>query len=80
MAFALGSLHVVSSEDANVSRHRWSGRANELKHDDALDGYFAPLIERARAGGLAMEHHFRWSAAFGSVGKPLSDPKRVHPT
>lgn len=66
MAFALGSLHVVSTEDGNVSRHLWTGRANELKHDEALDGYFAPLIERARSGGLAVEHHFEQLEYFNS--------------
>jgi hypothetical protein len=66
MAFALGGLHVDSSEDGSVLRERWTGRANELKHDKALDGYFAPLIDRALATGLSIEHHFEELEYFNS--------------
>ena len=58
MVFASGLLHVDSNEDGKVLRQRWTGRANELKPTAALDGYFAPVIERARAGGLTIEHRF----------------------
>jgi hypothetical protein len=66
MPFALGSLQVDSTEDAGVLRQRWSGRANELKHDNALDGYFTPMIARARDGRLAIEHHFEELEYFNS--------------
>ena len=66
MAFASGLLHVDSIEDGRVLRQRWSGRANALKPTDALDGYLAPVIERARAGGLTIEHHFEKLEYFNS--------------
>ena len=67
MVFASGLLHVDSDEDGRVLRQRWTGRANELKPADALDGYFAPVIERARAGGLTIEHRFEKLEYFNSA-------------
>ena len=67
MVFASGLLHVDSNEDGRVLRQRWSGRVNELRPADALDGYFAPVIERARAGGLTIEHHFEKLEYFNSA-------------
>jgi hypothetical protein len=66
MGFAAGLLHVDSNEDGSVLRQRWSGTARELKPAEALDGYFAPFIERARAGGLTLEHHFEKLEYFNS--------------
>jgi len=66
MVFASGLLHVDSIEEGRVLRQRWSGRANALKPTDALDGYLAPFIERARAGGLTIEHHFEKLEYFNS--------------
>jgi hypothetical protein len=66
MDFASGLLHVDSNEDGRVLRQRWTGRAIELKPAAALDGYFAPVIERARAGGLTIEHHFERLEYFNS--------------
>jgi hypothetical protein len=66
MVFAVGLLHVDSNEDGSVLRQRWSGRANDLKPADGLDGYFAPIVERARAGGLPIEHHFEKLEYFNS--------------
>ena len=66
MVFASGLLHVDSIEEGRVLRQRWSGRANALKPTDALDGYLAPVIERARAGGLTIEHHFEKLEYFNS--------------
>lgn len=66
MVFASGLLHVDSNEEGGVLRHLWTGRANELKPVDALEGYFAPVIERARAGGLTIEHHFEKLEYFNS--------------
>ncbi len=67
MVFASGLLHVDSNEDGKVLRQRWTGRANELKPTAALDGYFAPVIERARTGGLTIEHHFEKLEYFNSA-------------
>lgn len=67
MVFASGLLQVDSNEDGSVLRQRWSGRVNELRPSDALDDYFAPLIERARAGGLTLEHHFEKLEYFNSA-------------
>jgi hypothetical protein len=67
MAFASGLLHVDSDEDGRALRQRWSGRANELRPAAALDGYFAPVIERARASGLPIEHHFEKLEYFNSA-------------
>jgi hypothetical protein len=66
MVFASGLLHVDSNEDGRVLRQRWTGRAIELKPETALDGYFAPVVERARAGGLTIEHHFEKLEYFNS--------------
>ena len=66
MVFASGLLHVDSNENGRVLSQRWTGRAIELKPDKALDGYFAPVIERARAGGLTIEHHFEKLDYFNS--------------
>jgi hypothetical protein len=66
MVFASGLLHVDSNEDGSVLRQRWTGRAIEHKPAKALDGYFAPVIERARAGGLTIEHHFEKLEYFNS--------------
>jgi len=66
MVFASGLLHVDSNEDGSVLRQRWTGRAIELKPENALHGYFAPVIERARAGGLTIEHHFEKLEYFNS--------------
>jgi hypothetical protein len=66
MVFASGLLHVDSNEDGSVLRQRWTGRAIEHKPANALDGYFAPVIERARAGGLTIEHHFEKLEYFNS--------------
>jgi hypothetical protein len=65
--FASGLLHVDSNEDGSVLRQRWTGRAHELKAPAALDGYFATVIERARAGGLVIEHHFEQLEYFNSA-------------
>lgn len=67
MLFASGLLHVDSSEDGGVLRQRWTGRANELKPAAALDAYFAPVIERARGGGLTLEHRFEKLEYFNSA-------------
>ena len=67
MVFASGLLHVESNEDGRVLRQRWTGRANELEPADALDGYFAPVVERARAGGLTIEHRFEKLEYFNSA-------------
>lgn len=66
MVFASGLLHVDSDEDGKVLRQRWTGRAIALKPAPALDGYFAPLIERARAGGMTIVHHFEKLEYFNS--------------
>jgi hypothetical protein len=66
MVFASGLLHVDSNEDGSVLLQRWAGRAIELKPAAALDGYFAPVVERARAGGLTIEHHFEKLEYFNS--------------
>ncbi len=66
MALAAGLLHVDSNEDGTALRQRWTGRAVERKPEIALDGYFAPVIERARAGGLIIEHHFEKLEYFNS--------------
>jgi hypothetical protein len=66
MVFASGLLHVDSNEDGRVLRQRWTGRAIEHKPEIALDGYFAPVIERARAGGLTIEHRFEKLEYFNS--------------
>jgi hypothetical protein len=67
MVFASGLLHVDSNEDGRILRQRWTGRAIELKPAAALDGYFAPVIERARDGGLTIEHHFEKLEYFNSA-------------
>jgi hypothetical protein len=67
MVFASGLLHVDSNEDGRVLRQRWTGRANELRPAAALDGYFVPVIERARADGLTIEHHFEKLEYFNSA-------------
>jgi hypothetical protein len=67
MGFASGLLHVDSNEDGRVLRQRWTGRAIELKPAAALDGYFEPVIERARGGGLTIEHHFEKLEYFNSA-------------
>ena len=67
MDFASGHLHVDSNEDGTILRQRWSGRVNELRPAEALDAYFAPVIEHARAGGLAIEHHFEKLEYFNSA-------------
>jgi hypothetical protein len=67
MDFDTGLLHIESNEDGAVLRQRWSGRVNELKPGVVLDGYFAPLIERARAGGLIIEHRFEKLEYFNSA-------------
>jgi hypothetical protein len=66
MVFASGLLHVDSNQDGSVLLQRWTGRAVELRPTAALDGYFAPMIERARAGGLTLEHHFEKLEYFNS--------------
>jgi hypothetical protein len=66
MVFATGLLHVDSNEDGRVLLQRWTGRAHELRPAAALDAYFAPVIERARAGGLTIEHHFEKLEYFNS--------------
>lgn len=66
MVFASGLLHVDSNEDGRVLRQHWTGRAIELRPAAALDGYFAPVVERARAGGLTIEHHFEKLEYFNS--------------
>lgn len=66
MGFASGLLHVDSNVEGNVLRQQWSGRAHALKPNDALDGYFAPVIEKARADGLTIEHHFEKLDYFNS--------------
>jgi hypothetical protein len=67
MALAVGSLHVDSDEDGRVLRHRWRGRATELRPADALDAYFAPVLERASHQGLSLEHHFEKLEYFNSA-------------
>ena len=66
MPFAAGLLHVDSNEDGKVLRQNWTGRANELKPAKELDGYFAQVIERARKGGMTIEHHFENLEYFNS--------------
>ncbi len=67
MVYASGLLHVDSNEDGRVLRQHWTGRVNELRPAAALDGFFAPVIERARAGGLTIEHHFEKLEYFTSA-------------
>ena len=50
-----------------VSRHRWSGRVNELRPAAPLDAYFKPMAEKAKAGGMTMEHHFEKLEYFNSA-------------
>src|SRR5512140_2265985 len=66
MVFASGLLHVDSNEDGKVLRQLWTGRAVELRPAAALDGYFAPVVERARKGGLTIEHRFEKLEYFNS--------------
>ncbi len=67
MAFSSGLLHVDSREDGKVLRQTWSGRVNELRPGSALDNYFGPLVERAKAGGLTLEHRFEKLEYFNSA-------------
>lgn len=66
MPSAPGLLHIDSNESDGVLRQRWTGRAIELKPAPGLDARFAPVIERARAAGLAIEHHFEALDYFNS--------------
>jgi hypothetical protein len=67
MAYASGLLHVDSSEEGKVLRQRWSGRVNELRPSAPLDAYFNPVIDKAKADGLTMEHHFEKLEYFNSA-------------
>lgn len=67
MVFASGLLHVDSNEEGKVLRQHWSGRVNELRPATALDGYIKPVVERAKAGGLTIEHHFEKLEYFNSA-------------
>ena len=66
MDFAVGLLHVDSNQEGQVLRQRWTGRANDLKPAKALDSFFAPIVERASAGGLTVEHRFEKLEYFNS--------------
>ena len=66
MDFASGLLHVDSNMEGAVLLQRWTGRANELRPAQALDGYFASVIDRARESGLTIEHHFEKLEYFNS--------------
>jgi hypothetical protein len=67
MVFTYGLLHVDSNDDGTILRQRWTGRVNELRPSAALDGYFSPMVERARAAGLTIEHHFEKLEYFNSA-------------
>ncbi len=67
MGFSSGLLRVDSHEDGKVLRQTWSGRVNELRPGSALDNYFGPFVERARAGGLTLEHRFEKLEYFNSA-------------